>query len=427
MGRRIVFDISHLVTRLSHTATSGIDRVDLAYARYLSQGPDRACAAAQYGLFRPHVLSTERMRSLVSLFERLQLEQDCADVPEWAALRARLTEDGSTKGTDTKSPRLGLIGRAQRFASQTGYRAFYGVGGSIPQDAIYLNVAQHAFEHHRFFRWIEHRPDVVPVFLIHDLLPLDFPEFFPPGYELRFQRRVETMIARARAIITTSEQVADRIRAEYRERGMAPVPIHTERLGSPLEWTPALRDQDHALRKIPYFLMVSTIEPRKNHALLIEVWRSLVRRGGSPPKLILVGRRGWESEQTLRELDLAPDLQRHVVQVSSLPSAHLRTLMQNATAVLMPSFAEGYGIPVVEALSLGVPVICSDIPVFREISQGRALLRSPIDGKGWLEAIEQMVKVSSELRKKGVRDAREFNAPAWNNYFTNVRNFLETL
>jgi glycosyltransferase involved in cell wall biosynthesis len=104
-------------------------------------------------------------------------------------------------------------------------------------------------------------------------------------------------------------------------------------------------DRDTELRNSPYFLVVSTIEPRKNHALLIEIWRRLIERGGSPPKLVLVGRRGWESEQTFRELDFAPDLQQHLVQVPCLPSAHLRLLIRGAVAVLMPSFAEGYGIP----------------------------------------------------------------------------------
>jgi glycosyltransferase involved in cell wall biosynthesis len=142
---------------------------------------------------------------------------------------------------------------------------------------------------------------------------------------------------------------------------------------------------------------------------------------------VLVGRRGWESEQTFRELDLAPDLQQHLVQVPSLPSAHLRALIKNALAVLMPSFAEGYGIPVVEALSLGTPVICSDIPVFREISQDKALLRSPIDGRGWLEAIESIMTVGSALRAECARKAREFKAPTWDHYFNNVQDFLATV
>ena len=95
--------------------------------------------------------------------------------------------------------------------------------------------------------------------------------------------------------------------------------------------------------------------------------------------------------------------------------------MKNALAVLMPSFAEGYGIPVVEALSLGTPVICADIPVFREISQNRALLKSPIDGRGWLEAPD------SALREKYAEKAHKFKAPTWDNYFRNVQNFLATL
>src|SRR6516164_8573884 len=94
MGRKIVFDVSHLVTRLSHTATSGVDRVDLAYARQLTRGQVRACAATQYGLFRPHVLSAKRLRALVEIFERHQFEQDRSGGPEWLALRAKLLEQG---------------------------------------------------------------------------------------------------------------------------------------------------------------------------------------------------------------------------------------------------------------------------------------------------------------------------------------------
>jgi hypothetical protein len=78
-------------------------------------------------------------------------------------------------------------------------------------------------------------------------------------------------------------------------------------------------------------------------------------------------------------------------------------------------------------VSLGTPVICSDIPVFREISQDKALLRSPIDGRGWLEAIESMMKAGSALREKYAGEAREFRAPTWDSYFSNVQDFLATL
>src|SRR6516165_5807818 len=141
MRRKVVFDVSHLVTRLSHTATSGVDRVDLAYARYLTQGQFRACAGTQYGLFRPHVLSAERMRSLVKLFERSQLETDRSDGPEWLALRARLLGQSVAP---TLTRQFQPIVRARRFLSQSGYRIIHDLGATVPRDAIYLNVAQHA-------------------------------------------------------------------------------------------------------------------------------------------------------------------------------------------------------------------------------------------------------------------------------------------
>jgi glycosyltransferase involved in cell wall biosynthesis len=204
---------------------------------------------------------------------------------------------------------------------------------AVPRNAIYLNVAQHAFEHHWFFRWLGHRPDVVPVFLIHDLLPLDFPEFFPLGYEFRFRRRVETIVQRARAIITTTTQVAQRIQDEYHDRRIAPAPIHVEPLASPLEQAEDIKGEGEFVGRISYSVAISTIEPRKNHSLLIQVWRELIQQGIGTPKLVIVGKRGWESEQTFRELDFAPDLHRHIIEVGSLPALHLRRLIKNARAL----------------------------------------------------------------------------------------------
>ena len=426
MRRPIVLDATHLVTRLTRRATTGIDRVDLAYARYFTEQVPRAAAGTQYGLFRPHLLGAARMRSLIEHFEREQLEWDCSSRPEWQSVRARLLDQNPVLPTRPASPRP--FAWARVFTIQSGFRILHNLRASVPRNAIYLNVAQHAFEHHRFFRWLSRRPDVMPVFLIHDLLPLDFPEFFPQGYEFRFRRRVETMVQRARAIITTTAQVAQRIENEYRDRKLAPAPIHVEPLASPLEQAGEITEDDvDFVGRIRYFVAVSTIEPRKNHSLLIHIWRELIQRGIAVPKLVIVGRRGWESEQTCHELDLALDLQQHIIEVSSLPSAHLRKLIKNAHALLMPSFAEGCGLPIVEALSLGTPVVCSDIPVFHEVSQKKALLISPLDGTGWLKAIESLTAADSLLRAQLSAKTLEFKPLTWQAYFRNVEGFLGTL
>ena len=424
--RPIVLDVTHLVTRLSRRATTGIDRVDLAYARYLVGRDPPVAAATHYGLFRPHVLSAARMRSLIEHFERQQLEEECGERSEWQSLRARFSGQNPPLRTIAASSQP--YSWARLFAVQSGFRVLHKLGASIPRNSIYLNIAQHAFEHHRFFSWLRRRPDVVPVFLAHDLLPLDVPEFFPPGYERRFGRRVETMVRWARAVITTSAQVAQRIETEYRDRRLAPVPIHVEPLASPLEQSGEINQRKAGfLNGVSYFVAISTIEPRKNHSLLIQIWRALMRRGIATPKLVIVGKRGWESEQTFRELDLAPDLRQHVIEVSSLPSAHLRSLLKNARALLMPSFAEGYGLPIVEALSLETPVICSDIPVFLEVSQGKALLIPPLDGLSWLRAIELLTPEDSVLRTQLQARTLEFKPPTWGSYFQNVEAFLGNL
>jgi glycosyltransferase involved in cell wall biosynthesis len=423
MSRPIVFDATHLVTRLGRRATTGIDRVDLGYARHFIERVPRRAAATHYGLFLPHVLSAAQMRSLIERFEIQQSEWDFCGGPEWQWLRARFLEITPISVATPAAPKP--YGWARLLAIQSAFRILHNLPASVPRNAIYLNIAQHAFEHHRFFRWLAQRHDVAPVFLIHDLLPLDFPEFFPRGYEQRFQRRVETMIQHARAIIATTRQVAQRIQMEYRDRRLQPVPIHVEPLASPLEQADEIKEQDAAfLGRIPYFVTISTIEPRKNHSLMIQVWRALIQRRLAAPKLVIVGQRGWESEQTFRELDLAPDLRPHIIEVSSLPPAHLRSLIKNALALLMPSFAEGYGLPIVEALSLRTPVVCSDIPVFSEVSQKKALLISPLDGKSWLKAIESLAMAESCLRAQLLEKTFQFSPPTWRGYFENIEEFL---
>ena len=413
-GRPIAFDVTHLVSRLDRLATSGIDRVDLAYGRHFA-ADDRLHCGLHFGYRRPHAFSPARVAALV---ERLGAEVgDVGDAPSasWPALRAWLLGDRAEATVPEARPRGSVGGWAaralMRVASDGGLR--------LPRGAVYLNVAQHAFELHRFFRWLDARPDVLPVFLVHDLLPLDHPEFFRHGYGARFERRMQTILRHARAIVVTSNAVRTRVAAEYARRGVAQVPIHVEPLASPLG-PPVAGDRDEALLHRPYFVVISTIEPRKNHAMLLHAWRDLAAALPSPPKLVMVGAPGWDCAPTLALLDRSPVLSRNVVRVSGLPRADLRRLVANARAVLMPSFAEGYGIPLVEALTLGTPVVASDLAVFREVTQGRADFLSPLDGTGWRDRI-------LALTSRDRCAVEPFAAPTAARYFAGVEAFLSGL
>jgi glycosyltransferase involved in cell wall biosynthesis len=105
----------------------------------------------------------------------------------------------------------------------------------------------------------------------------------------------------------------------------------------------------------------------------------------------------------------------------------LKRLLDGARALLMPSFAEGYGLPVAEALAANVPVIAADIAVFREIGGGRIIAISPIDGEGWLEAVRALARCSRPERQTFGAESESHEAIAGANYFAKVSGFLETL
>ena len=176
--------------------------------------------------------------------------------------------------------------------------------------------------------------------------------------------------------------------------------------------------------KVPYFVICGTIEPRKNHLLLLDIWRQFASELKIIPKLIVVGQRGWKNDAVFDMLENAPELAGHVLEVSDLPTSDLASIVAGARALLMPSFDEGFGLPVVEALANGTPVIASDIPVFREVSAGCARFCDPADQPAWKAAILDLAfdpEVFSSERMKAGRFPRR----TWDHYFMELTELLD--
>lgn len=420
MTRPRVFDVTHLVSRFDRQALTGIDRVDLAYARHVARcGHD--WTGLHYGWNHPHGWNTERVRTLVAAFEgKVRETGDPSRDEAWRRLQNWIV------GTDTDgapAPRGYNRYDWRRLPQQCAWRV---VSDAVapPRGAVYLNVAQCGFEFSRFFDWMKDRPDVLPVFFVHDLLPLDLPEYFRDNYRPRFERRLQTILTHAKALIVSSDTVRERLDAEYRAHGQALPPTLVAHLPSPLGGPRGAEDEDAALAATPYFVMTGTIEPRKNHRLVLDVWQAL---GAAAPKLVLVGNDGWDHEHVQRLLTRSPTLRSRVRRVSRLARPALRRLVANARAVLAPSFAEGYGLPVIEAASLGTPVIASDIPVFREVAGGFAQLIAPLDGLGWKRAVEALADSNSPDRAAVRKDLTDAPLPTHDSYFARVESFLATL
>jgi glycosyltransferase involved in cell wall biosynthesis len=161
---------------------------------------------------------------------------------------------------------------------------------------------------------------------------------------------------------------------------------------------------------------VGTIEPRKNHGFLLDVWAALVRDGAGPmPQLLICGTRGWLNAEVFARLDGDPMMGRDVFEVSGLDDAQLALVMTGARALLFPSRAEGFGLPAAEAVAMGVPAICNDLPVYREILGDNPVYAGVDDIYPWHKKITDIV-ADGEAR----RNCKAGGVPTWDGHFNTV-------
>ncbi len=135
---------------------------------------------------------------------------------------------------------------------------------------------------------------------------------------------------------------------------------------------PRAKIRDAAAGPSPLFLCVSTIEPRKGQRVALRAFESLWREGVEA-RLLFVGRRGWLDEAVVAEITYHPELGRRLFWFDDVGDDELAFLYEHAHALVLPSFAEGFGLPIVEAAWRGRAVLCSDIPVFREVGGAGAI------------------------------------------------------
>jgi glycosyltransferase involved in cell wall biosynthesis len=258
--------------------------------------------------------------------------------------------------------------------------------------------------------------------LIHDLLPLDYPEYFRRGWEDRY-RRVSSNVGRLfDGVITVSEATADSLRTCLRTEPrltLSMAAIRTASLGARAfpQGTPSIPAR-------PYFVVLGTIEPRKNHLLLLNLWTRLGASLPQPPKLVVIGARGWENEQVVDMLERSSRLKGLVEERPGLSDAAVGGWLHGARALLLPSFAEGFGLPLAEALASGVPVICSDIAVFRELGGAVPEYLDPHDLPAWTEAVLEYSQPDSARRAGQLERLTRWRAPSWASHFAAVERLL---
>ncbi|MBB5509972.1 glycosyltransferase involved in cell wall biosynthesis [Paraburkholderia sp. JPY681] len=290
-------------------------------------------------------------------------------------------------------------------------------------NGILLHTSHNGMEFTRYYRAMTKR-QIRPVFMVHDLIPLTHAEYCRPGVDATHRNRMHTALKHASGLIANSQATLDSLAAEAESANLPLPPTVVAHLASGVTARPL------APRPIatPYFVMLSTIEPRKNHWFILHVWRRLVEQlGAAAPKLVVIGRRGWECENVIDMLERCESLKGVVIEEAHCSDEKLHAYLQHCQALLFPSFVEGYGMPLAEALALKVPVLASDIAVFHEIADDIPDYLDPLDGPGWLARIQAYAQPNNPERDAQLSRIERFREPTWAEHFERVDAFLETL
>jgi len=398
----VVLDLSRLLSRSYHVTPTGIDRVEFVYAReLLNRIPDRLAFAA--------------VHPAGGYYGRLPV----------GAVRQFLSfTDARWRNPDVLDP------HAVRAAANRHLLALR--PRPVPTDdrhRIYLQASHHHLEDIDLVAAILKRERARLISLIHDVIPLTHPEFARIDGHARHRDVMRTIDRHASGIIGNSAATIDAVGRHLTDARSERV-VRVAHLGTdPVELLPSARPAIlSSVPDGPYFVCVATIEPRKNHLLLLNVWRRLAEKlGTAAPKLVLIGRRGWENENAIDMIERCAAVSGHVIEASNMSDREMQAVLGGAQALLLPSFAEGFGMPVSEALAAGLPVICSDIAALREVGGEAPDYLDPLDGLGWLEAVIAYSRPESPRRAAQLDRMARWRPVSWGQHIDVVEATIDAV
>ena len=253
---------------------------------------------------------------------------------------------------------------------------------------------------------------VPSVFTLHDIAYLRYPQYHLLQNRLFLNWMMPRFLAQADHIIAISESTRRDALQQYR---LDPAKITVIPEGVEPRFAPAVEaNQLDAVRRaydLPerFILFVGTIEPRKNLPALLEAYAAL-RPKHPEVGLVIAGGKGWLYQSFFDRLS-ALGLQQVVKLTGFVPDQQLPALMNAAEVFAFPSHFEGFGLPPLEAMACGLPVVCSNASSLPEVVGDAGLLVAPDDPRAWVEALDRVLTdpgLRQELRGRGLDRARPF-------------------
>lgn len=257
---------------------------------------------------------------------------------------------------------------------------------------------------------------VPSILTVHDLAGIVHPEFFPATRIVREQNRTLVRdIREAKIVLASSRNTRNDI---CRLLGLHPDQIRVILLGVHEDQFRPVLDQveiEKVKRRYgilgPYILHVGDLVPRKNLPRLIRVYARLKAKRGIPHQLVLAGKRNYGPGE-LFEIPKALGVESDVHFPGFIDEGHLPALYSGAAVFAYPSFYEGFGLPLLEAMACGVPIVCSNAASLVEVVGDAAIVLDPTDDEGWYEALDSVMRrdeVRLDLKQRGLLRVKEFS------------------
>ena len=342
--------------------------------------------------------STEKLK--IELVQRnYQRKQLLVDVSELAVSDAktgiqRVVRNILTELLEQKSlsgyriePVYATVNQGYRYASKF-KQAFLGLTDNVFEDEpieyapgdffLGLDLNHHVPRVHDSFLKEMNSSGVTVMFVVYDLLPIHFPQFWEPQHSVHLvHEQWLKIITQFDGAFCISKSVADELsqwlKQNGKERGR-PFRIDWFHLGADInnsDYSKGIPEESTIVFEKLYgkcnFLMVGTLEPRKGYEQVLAAFEVLWR-SNQEINLIIVGKEGWMVERLINQLRAHAELNRHLFWLDGISDEYLEKIYSSCTCLIAASYGEGFGLPLIEAAQHELPIIARDIPVFREVA-----------------------------------------------------------
>lgn len=241
--------------------------------------------------------------------------------------------------------------------------------------------------------------------VIYDLIPITHGDTLARNVREEYIAWVEAHLRLSGQFIAISRTVANQLRTylEPLAAGSTHWKVTSFYLGSELDFIDLslpLRLQIERIftQNVHVFIVVGSIEPRKNHTFILDAFERLWDSGSSA-KLVIIGRFGWKNDDIMERIQRNSRLNDRLYLVRDMSDSELDRAYRQASALIIASKAEGFGLPIVEAFQSGLPVICSNIPIFREIANNYALFVGLDSSQNLTDVLEKFCRENDPSRR----------------------------